>query len=272
MKKFDLYLISDSTGETVCNIARAVTAQFVNVETTEHVWSLIRTKAQLEKVIHAIEKKPGVVMFTIVEKELAEMLKLHCHRLSIPCIPVLSRAIADLSAYLNMKATPQPGRQHELDDSYFTRVEAVNFAISHDDGQTSWDIDEADIVLVGVSRTSKSPTCMYLAHRGYRTANIPYILGCDLPYDLSKLKKPLVVALTISCERLVQIRKSRVLALNSEENSEYTNIEIVRQELEEAKKFFIKNKWPIIDVTRKSVEETAALVIQYHHKHKNIQN
>jgi regulator of PEP synthase PpsR (kinase-PPPase family) len=203
-------------------------------------------------------------MYTIVEKKIRDILKECCAKLNIPCIPVLSRAIYDLSAYLNLQATPFPGRQHELDDNYFARVEAMNFAISHDDGQSSHDLDDADIVLVGVSRTSKSPTCVYLAHRGFKAANIPFVLNCPLPSKLINLTKPLVVGLTISPDRLMQIRHSRLQAINNKENSTYTDLELVKEELIQARKLCLKNNWPIIDVTRKSVEEVAATIIQFH--------
>ncbi|AIL65292.1 Putative phosphotransferase yqfL [Rickettsiales bacterium Ac37b] len=268
MRKFDLHLVSDSTGETVCGVARAALVQFDGIEAEEHIWSLIRDKEQLTKVIKAISDKPGVVMYTIVEEELRNMLREHCAKLSIPCIPVLSRAIADLSNYLNIQTTPQPGKQHEMDNNYFIRVEAVNFSIAHDDGQSAWDIDEADIILVGVSRTSKSPTCMYLAHRGYKAANIPYVHNCELPASLFTSKKPLIVALTISPDRLLQIRKSRLLSLSEITESDYINEDKIKEELNEANKIFIKNNWPIIDVTKRSVEEITALIIQYYNENK----
>jgi regulator of PEP synthase PpsR (kinase-PPPase family) len=177
-------------------------------------------------------------MYTIVEKEIRDILKACCAKLNVPCIPVLSRAIADLSAYLNLQATPLPGRQHELDDNYFLRVEAMNFAISHDDGQAARNLEEADIILVGVSRTSKSPTCVYLAYRGYRAANIPFVLNCPLPNNLYTLTKPLIIGLTISPDRLLQIRQSRLMAINNEENSNYTDIEMVIEELSQARKLY----------------------------------
>lgn len=262
MRKINLHLISDSTGETVCSVARACIVQFEGIEPEEFVWTMIRTRSQLEKVLKEIEKLPGVIMYTVVDPTLRDALKDFCNRMNIPCIPVLSRAIADLSAYLNMQASPQPGKQHSLTDDYFSRVEAINFAIAHDDGQATWDLDESDIVLVGVSRTSKSPTCMYLAYRGYRTSNIPFVINCPLPDILFSLKKTLIVGLTISPERLVQIRKTRLIAMNDEGNTDYVDIEKVSEEIIEARKLYLRNNWPIIDVTRKSVEETAANVIQ----------
>ncbi|MFV9875240.1 MAG: pyruvate, water dikinase regulatory protein [Rickettsiales endosymbiont of Dermacentor nuttalli] len=269
MRKFDLYLVSDSTGETVCGVARAALAQFEGVEAEEHIWSLIRDREQLIKAMDVISKKPGVVMYTIVEENLRNMLREHCAKLSIPCIPVLSRAIADLSNYLNLQTTPHPGKQHEMDNNYFIRMEAVNFSIAHDDGQSTWDIEEADIILIGVSRTSKSPTCMYLAHRGYKAANIPYVHNCILPPNLFVSKKPLIVALTISSDRLLQIRRSRLLFISDVTVSDYVDEGKIKEELREANKIFIKNNWPIIDVTKRSVEEITALIIQYYNDKKN---
>ncbi|MFN7037954.1 MAG: pyruvate, water dikinase regulatory protein [Alphaproteobacteria bacterium] len=263
-KIFNLHLISDSTGETVCSVARAVIARFENIEAIEYIWPLIKTSSQLENVIAAIKENPGVVMYTIVDSELRHILKEVCDGLNVPCIPVLSRAIADFSAYLNMQANPFPASKYELDDNYFSKVEAINYAIAHDDGQSTWDIDESDIIIVGASRTSKSPTCMYLAYRGYRVANIPFVLDCPLPDNLFTVKKPLIVGLTISTVRLLEIRKNRLLSLNETRDTNYVDIDIVKQEISEAKKLFLKNNWPVIDVTRKSVEEVAASIIQIH--------
>lgn len=272
MKQFHLHLVSDSTGETVCSIARAALVQFEGIDAEEHVWSLIRTKTQMERVLLALEENPGIVMYTIVEKHLRDMLVNGCARLNIPCIPVLSRVIADLSAYLNMNINPQPGRQYELDANYFSRVEAINFTLAHDDGQSTRDVDEADIILVGVSRTSKSPTCVYLAYRGYKAANIPFVVNCPLPPNISTMKNPLIVGLTLSTERLVQIRKNRLLALHEEKETDYVDIDAVKEEILIARRFFSKNGWPVIDVTRRSVEETAATIIQYYQKRKGSAN
>lgn len=264
MKQFHLHLVSDSTGETVCSVARAAIVQFEGIDAEEHVWSLIRTRTQVERVLAGIEDHPGVVMYTIVEKELRDLLTNACAKLNVPCIPVLSRVIADLSAYLNMNISPQPGRQYELDENYFSRVEAINFTLAHDDGQSTRDVDEADIILVGVSRTSKSPTCVYLAYRGYRAANIPFVINCPLPANLFTMKKPLIVGLTLSSERLVQIRKNRLLALHEEKETDYVDIDAVKEEIAIARRLFLKHGWPVIDVTRRSVEETAATIIQYY--------
>ncbi|PIR34127.1 MAG: phosphoenolpyruvate synthase regulatory protein [Alphaproteobacteria bacterium CG11_big_fil_rev_8_21_14_0_20_44_7] len=262
MKEFHLHLVSDSTGETVSSVSRAALAQFEGVEAEEHVWSMIRTKGQLEKIIEHIREEPGIVFFTIADEGMAEMLKTKCLEIGVPVVPVINRALRELSFYLGMQPSHVQGKQHEMDDDYFERVDIINFALAHDDGQATWELEEADIVIVGVSRTSKSPTTMYLAYRGYKAANVPYVPGCDLPGDISQLKNPIVVGLTISAERLVQIRKSRLASLDHAENTNYTEIETIKQEIDEASRLFRKNKWPIIDVTRRSVEETAAIIIQ----------
>jgi len=265
MKEFHLHLVSDSTGETVGNVARAVIAQFDDVEADEHIWSLIRTRGQLDKVLAGIESHPGIVMYTLVDKNLRDVLKAECLKRSLPCIPVLAPIIAELTTYLGIESSTLPGRQHELDEKYFSRVEAINYTLAHDDGQGTWDLNDADILLIGVSRTSKSPTCVYLANRGFKTANIPFVKTELLPPDLENLKKPLIVGLTIGTDRLIQIRKTRLQSLKQEENTNYVDLEKVEEEIRESRKLFAKNKWPVIDVTRRSVEETAATIIQYFH-------
>lgn len=265
MKEFHLHLVSDSTGETVSNVARATIAQFDDVEAHEHIWSLVRTRGQLDKVLAAIESHPGVVMYTLVDKNLRDILKSECLKRSLPCIPVLAPILAELTTYLGIESSSLPGRQHELDEKYFSRVEAVNYTLAHDDGQATWDLADADIILVGVSRTSKSPTCVYLAHRGFKTANIPFVRIESLPPDLESLKKPLIVGLTIGADRLIQIRKTRLQSLNQQDNTNYVDLDKVEDEIKESRRLFQRNKWPVIDVTRRSVEETAATIIQYFH-------
>ena len=189
--------------------------------------------------------------------------------MGIPCISAIARMITALSEWMDKKTTfHKPGRQHELDEDYFNRVEAINFALTHDDGQSVWDLEEADVVLVGASRTSKSTTSMYLAYRGFRAANVPYVTGVPLPDIVHKLKNPLVVGLTISPDVLVQIRKNRLLSINEQKSTDYTDIERVKEELVQVRRVFTKNQWPVIDVTRRSVEETTANIIQMFEKRK----
>lgn len=272
MKAFHLHLVSDSTGETVSSVSRAALAQFDEADAQEHVWSLVRTKGQLEKVIAGLDDYPGAVMYTLVNKELRRELRMACQQRQLPCIPILGPVIRELSLYLNEEAAERPGFQHELSEEYFKRVEAINYTLGHDDGQGHWELEAADIILVGVSRTSKSPTCFYLANRGYKAANIPYVHGCPLPEDLFTLKEktqpqpPLIVGLTISLDRLLQIRRTRLQTLDQDPNSNYVDSDEVKREIEEAKKLFRREGWPMIDVTRRSVEETAALIIQYRRK------
>lgn len=263
MKQFHLHLVSDSTGETVNSVARAALAQFDDVMPQEHVWPLVRTKGQLEKMIASLDTSPGVVMYTLVDASMREALRSACAKRGLPCIPILSHVVRDLSNYLEIEAAGSPGSQHELGEHYFSRIDAINFALEHDDGQATWNLEKADIVLVGVSRTSKSPTCVYLAHRGFKAANVPYVPGCPLPENLMGLKQPMVVGLTISGERLIDIRTSRLQSLKQDLDSDYVNMEHVRTEIEEAKRMFRQQGWPVIDVTRRSVEETAAHIIQY---------
>ncbi len=263
MKQFHLHLVSDSTGETVNSVARAALAQFDDVSSVDHVWPLVRTKGQLEKMLASLDAYPGVVMFTLVDATMREMLRAACAKRGLPCIPILSHVVRDLSNYLEIEAAGSPGSQHELGEHYFSRIDAINFALEHDDGQATWNLEKADIVLVGVSRTSKSPTCVYLAHRGFKAANVPYVPGCPLPENLMELTQPLVVGLTISGERLIDIRTSRLQSLKQDLDSDYVNMEHVRAEIDEAKRLFRQQGWPVIDVTRRSVEETAAHIIQY---------
>lgn len=267
MNKFTLYLISDSTGDTVSNVAKAALAQFESIEVEEHIYTLVRSKGQMEKIMEKIKSDPGVVIYTIISKELRTQLKSLCKELHVPCISVLSRVITDLSSYLNVKAENNTiGKQHELDEEYFERMNAINFSLSHDDGQSMWDLEEADIIIIGPSRTSKSPTSVYLAFKGYKTANIPYVQTSSLPDNLFSLTTPLIVGLTINSENLVQIRKNRLLSLYEDQNNCYIDIESVEEEIKESKKLFMKHNWPIIDVTRRSVEETAATIIQYYNR------
>lgn len=267
MKKFNLHLVSDSTGETVSSVSRASVAQFDNVESEEFVWTLVRSEAQLEKVIEGIRENPGVVMYTLVDAALRDRLKLECARKGLPCIAVLATVLTELSSYLGLETHALPGKQHALDEDYFSRVDAINYALAHDDGQAHWELNEADIVLVGVSRTSKSPTCMYLAYKGYKTANIPFVLDCPLPPSLEEIKKPLVIGLTISPDRLQQIRKTRLQSLKTDKDTNYVDMDNLQREIAESRKLFHKHKWPVIDVSKRSVEETAATILQHFKKH-----
>jgi regulator of PEP synthase PpsR (kinase-PPPase family) len=261
-RNINLHLVSDSTGETLSSVARAVISQFEGVETTDFIWPLIRSKSQLERVIESIQVNPGIVLYTILHDDLIENLKKKCFEISIPCIPVLSHIIAQFSSYLNMNISHTIGRQHLLDSQYFSRVDAISYTLTHDDGQSIWDLYDADIIIIGVSRTSKSPTSVYLSCRGYKVANIPFVSNDSFPQSIFELKKPLIVGLTINPEKLLQIRKTRLNILKEDQGTEYADIEAINNELLESRKLFSKIGCTIIDVTRRSVEETAAKVIQ----------
>jgi len=267
-KDFHIHLVSDSTGETVSSVARSVLSQFEEIDPEEHIWSLVRTAGQLEKVIDGIKENPGVVLYTIINRDLQAKLLKACKNMKLPCVAVLSRVAREISAYFGVEAKDSVGRQHELDEEYFQRVEAINFTLAHDDGQNTDNLEGADIVLVGVSRTSKTPTCVYLSYRGLNAANVPYVKGCPLPENLTSLENPLVIGLVISPERLVQIRKSRLLALHEKKDTSYVDLGAIKEEVLEAKKLFAKQGWPVIDVTRKSIEETTANIIQLYNENK----
>ena len=259
----NLHLVSDATGETNHQVARACLVQFGDIRTNEHVWTLVRTPAHIEKILASATENPGPVLFTLVDPELRRILQDGCQRINVPCVSILDAVVDTLSAYLGTTiARPRPGGQHELDAAYFDRIEAMNFTIAHDDGQMAQTLHEADIVLLGVSRTSKTPTSLYLANRGYKTANIPIVPSVDLPAELFQLTDPFVIGLTNDPNRLIQIRQNRILMLNQRDNTDYVDLEQVRQEVQNARRLFAKQGWPVIDVTRRSIEETAAAVLQ----------
>ncbi len=262
MKAFHLHLISDSTGETVGLVARACIAQFEGVQPQEHVWSMVRSEEQVDKILAAVRELPGMVLYTLVHDDIRQRLEGGCRRLMVPHIPVLDPVLLAMGGYLNAKMRARPGRQHVMDAEYFDRIEAMHFALSHDDGQSTTDLNDADVVLVGVSRTSKTPTSVYLANRGIKTANIPFVPGVPLPDDLFKLSDPLVVGLTKDPRRLVEIRRQRLKLLDRDENTDYVDLDMVSKEISEARRIFTKQGWPVINVTRKSIEETAANVMQ----------
>ena len=262
MNRFHLHLVSDSTGDTVHSVARACLVQFENCEAVEHIWSMVRTKAQIERVVSGVGANPGVVLYTLVDEQLRAPLVEGCRKLQIPAIPVLEPVIAALGAYLGSQARGLPGQQHLLDSEYFQRIDAMTFALNHDDGQSDWGWNAAVVILVGVSLTSKTPTSIYLANRGIKVANIALVPGAEPPSELFKLTQPLVVGLTNDPERLIQVRRNRLTQLKLEDRTDYTDIEAVRQEVASARRLFNEQQWPVIDVTRRSIEETAAVVLK----------
>lgn len=261
-RRFHLYLISDSTGETVSMIARAALAQFDLVEAVEHSWSLVRTLQQIEKVLDVIRIHRGVALYTLVKPELRAALEHGCREVNVPCIAVLEGVIDVLRSMLGAEVSQFPGRQHALDAGYYRRIEAMQFVLVHDDGQALGDIGSADVILVGVSRTSKTPTCIYLANRGMKAANIPFVARDSFPDDDIACAGPLVVGLTTSPERLVQIRRHRLVHMHVERATDYTDLTAVRSEISEARRVFTRHGWPVIDVSRRSIEETAAAILE----------
>ena len=261
---FHLHLVSDSTGETLNAVAKAACAQFDMGHPIEHVYPLVRSRKQLERALNEIEGAPGIVLHTMVNQELREALEARCIELAQPSVAVIDPVMNLLGSYLGAEVSHRPGAQHELDARYFARIDALNFTMAHDDGQSTATLDRADVVLVGVSRTSKTPTCIYLANRGIKAANVPIVLGVALPEELYTVKRPLVIGLLASPERLIQIRKNRLLSLNEDAETEYVDLDAVRAEVAFARRLFGEKGWPVIDVTRRSIEETAAAVISLH--------
>jgi regulator of PEP synthase PpsR (kinase-PPPase family) len=250
---FHVHLVSDSTGETLNALARAACARFTNVLPIEHIYALVRSARQLDRALEEIANAPGVVLHTIIDPALRGALEGGCQKLEMPCIPALDPLVSPLSTRV--------GAQYSLDADYFNRMDALNYAIGHDDGQGGQDLERADVILVGVSRTSKTPTSIYLAHRGVRAANVPLVPSAPIPPKLQSIKHVPIVALTLSPDRLLEIRRNRLKSLNERRESSYVDADAVRQEVVEARRLFERQGWPVIDVTRRSVEETAAAVI-----------
>lgn len=257
-----LHLLSDSTGETLEVIANACLAQFEGVDVRRHLWPMVRSEGHLDRVLDDVERRPGLVLYTLVNNTLRRDLEQKTRRRGIQAVAALDPVTHALSVVLGREAAGRPGRQHALDAAYFARVDAIQFTIAHDDGIGSENWEEADIVLAGVSRTSKTPTSIYLANRGYKVANIPLVPEAPPPPTLFSLEHPLIVGLTTNPDRLVQIRRNRLLALNQAPETDYVDIEAVNAELAFARRIFADNDWPVIDVTRRSIEETAFAIVK----------
>src|ERR1700709_1966279 len=259
---FHLHLVSDSTGETLITVARAVAAQYANVTPVEHVYPLVRSQKQLDRVLSEIEEAPGIVLFTLLEKDLVGRLEGKCKEINIPSLSIIGPVMKLFQAYLGAATTGRVGAQHTLNAEYFKRIDALNYTMMHDDGQHVEGLEEAEVVLVGVSRTSKTPTSIYLANRGIRTANVPLVPGIPLPHQLETLKKPLVVSLHATPERLIQVRQNRLLSMGSDTpNDEYIDRQSVADEVAFARRLSAKFNWALLDVTRRSIEETAAAIL-----------
>ena len=268
---FHLHLVSDATGETLMAISRAAAAQYQGVSTIEHIYPLIRTRDQLDRAIAEIETAPGIVLYTLVDPELSRPLEDACREAGAPALSVLGPILNFFQSYIGMEATPRAGAQYMLNADYFRRIDALNFTLTHDDGQAVNNYEDADVVLLGVSRTSKTPTSIYLANRGVKTANIPMVPGVELPPAIRTLVRPLVVGLLASPDRIVQIRQNRLLSLNASEMSDYVDKKRVTEEIATSRRFFERQGWPMIDVTRRSIEETAAAIMDLlrAHRHKS---
>ncbi|ABE37664.1 pyruvate, water dikinase regulatory protein [Rhodopseudomonas pseudopalustris] len=260
---FHLHLVSDSTGETLITVSRAVAAQYANVSPVEHVYPLVRSQKQLDRVLQEIEESPGIVLFTLLESELVNRLEAKCQQINSPSLSIIGPVMQLFEAYLGASTTGRVGAQHTLNAEYFKRIDALNYSMMHDDGQHVEGLEEADVVLVGVSRTSKTPTSIYLANRGIRTANVPLVAGIPIPHQLETLKKPLVVSLHASPDRLIQVRQNRLLSLGAGAgNDSYIDRQAVTDEVLLARKLSAKYGWSLLDVTRRSIEETAAAIMK----------
>ena len=268
MKKLNLHMISDSTGETILLVIKAAIAQFKDIRVRKYKWPLIRSERQLMKAFSVIKEKGGIVFYTFSDTEMANKVKFFCKEHDILYVDLLKGILDKLAHFLKQNPDPEPGGQHNIDKDYFERIEAINFTMSHDDGQNTEHALGADIILIGPSRTSKTPTSAYLAYKGFKTANIPYIPGIKIPISEEKLRNVFVVGLSISPERLIEIRKHRLLSISNEKETSYTDIEEVENEVREAKRFFLINDWPVLDVTNKSVEEISTRIIQMYYENK----
>ena len=259
---FHVHLVSDSTGETLVAMMKASTAQFRNATALEHLHALVRSESQMEKTLQVIGAKPGVVLYTLVNEERRKMLESYCAKLNIPAISILDPTLSMLGRYLGSAMISEVGAQRTLDAEYYGRIEALDYAMAHDDGQNVMGLKNADIVLLGISRTSKTPTSIYLANRGYKTGNIPLVPGAPLPTILDKFESPFIVGLVAAPDIIVQIRQQRLVGLKQNEQTDYIDVDRVRDEMREAKRMFVKKGYKVIDVTRKSIEETSAQIIK----------
>ncbi|MCC6828360.1 MAG: kinase/pyrophosphorylase [Novosphingobium sp.] len=261
MSRLHLHLLSDSTGETLEMIAKAALAQFDNADIVRHFWPMVRSRQHLDRILRDIAASPGLVLFTLVNEETRGLLEERCRALGLPSVAALDAVTGALETMLGQEAKGRPGRQHLMDDAYFARVDAIQFTIAHDDGVAWEDWEQADMVLAGVSRSSKTPTAIYLANRGYKVANIPIVVESPPPTALFGLRRPLVVGLTTAPDRLIQVRRNRLLSLNQAPETAYVDTDKVSREVQYARRMFADNGWPVIDVTRRSIEETAAAII-----------
>ena len=268
---FHVHLVSDSTGETLVGMMKASTAQFKSATALEHLHALVRSEAQMQQTLEMIEAKPGVVLYTLVNPERRAALEEFCRSRNIPAVSILDTTLSMLGRYLGASVSDEVGAQRNLDAAYYSRIEALDFSMAHDDGQSVEGLADADIVLLGVSRTSKTPTCMYLANRGYKAGNIPLVPGAPLPTILDDMKKPFIVGLVASPTRIIQIRQQRLMGLKQEGKTDYIDEDRVRQEMRDARRMFGRKGYKVIDVTRRSIEETAARIITLYNQSRPIE-
>jgi [pyruvate, water dikinase]-phosphate phosphotransferase / [pyruvate, water dikinase] kinase len=270
MERLHLHLLSDSTGETLEMIGKAALAQFDSAEVMRHFWPMVRSQQHLDRIMSEISSHPGLILFTVVSTEIRERLEQRCSALGLRAVSALDAVTDALEQLLGQEARGRPGRQHTMDEAYFRRVDAIQFTIAHDDGVGWENWEQADILLAGVSRSSKTPTSIYLANRGFRVANIPIVVESPPPPSLFSVRRPLVVGLTTSPERLIQVRRNRLLSLNQAPETNYVDGDHVTREVQYARRMFADNGWPVIDVSRRSIEETAAAVINLYNERHNV--
>jgi [pyruvate, water dikinase]-phosphate phosphotransferase / [pyruvate, water dikinase] kinase len=264
-RTFNLHMISDATGETLATMAKAVRVQYAQVRAIEHLHPLVRSRRELDRVLKDVEATPGIVLYTLFNRELADALEQSCKQLNVPCVAPLKHVLQVFESYLGMASTPTVGGQHVLDADYFRRIEALNFSMLHDDGHLPENLNHADIILLGISRTSKTPTSIYLANRGFKTANVPLVPGLQLPPELEQKTNAFVVALVASPERIAQVRQNRVIEQAHGHLEEYVDRDAIAAEIAQTRQLCARHGWPIIDVTRRSIEETAAAILRLYH-------
>jgi regulator of PEP synthase PpsR (kinase-PPPase family) len=264
---FHVHLVSDSTGETLVATSHASVSQFPHGIPVEHLHALVRSEAQLERALESVESYPGIVFYTLVNPDHRRQLEEHCAKLNIPAVSILDSALASLGRYLGAPMSSEVGAQRTMNEEYFSRIGALDFAMAHDDGKNIDGLETAEIILVGISRTSKTPTCIYLANRGFRAGNIPLVPGADLPPQVLHFSKPFIVGLISSPDRIVEIRKQRLSGLGQDRSTPYVDQDQVRDEMLAAKRLFAKNGWPVVDTTRRSIEESAARIINLYQDH-----
>lgn len=261
---YHLHLVSDATGETLTTIAKAASVQYGRMRPIEHMHPLVRTERQLLRVLKEIEQAPGIVLYTVVNAELGKIVERRCAELNIPCLAVLRPIMQVFEAYIGAPQTPTVAGQHVLDADYFRRIDALNFTMRHDDGQLPQDLNDADIIILGISRTSKTPTSIYLAQRGYKTSNVPIVPSVSLPPSLTEEHSAFVVCLVAQADRIAEVRRNRAMVLGDRNLDVYVDRDAILAEIAHSRRICAKHGWPVIDVTRRSVEETAATIIKLH--------